>query len=612
MNSAAGVVRALWHLLLLAGMLCTAGTASTALAGALPVGPIKTHLLSAAQPAFDIQDGVHALMETGPSAGIAAIADGARGAFLPHPAGTIYALSERNTLWIHLRLERAPNAPADWTLHIPLPYLDHAVLYQVNPKGQWESQVSGDMTPVSQWTRPGLYPEFQLNNFSGGPQDVYLQIRNYKSLGIPLRLASAAARDSQREVEYVAIGLLLGSLAMLLASCAMQYLISKEDTDGWYTLYIALMTVVIAGTTGLSGQWLWPNSPNWSNYAFIVLPVLGVGATILFARHLCDLDVSFPRLSRGLEVLGWSSLVLAGLSLFIDRANAGILQAAYLALGPIMIIGITLAVWRRGNTIGRWLFLAYLPQGLAVIFLAAQMFNLVETFWLARYAMALAVSISMPMVLHALHLRARNRQDAEGRASALSTQDALTGLLVKPLFMTHVQEALTRALRDRETSAVVLVEVVNHAQLREVYGEAVAEQCLLRAVVKLHRVLRDVDPAGRVHTSRFGLILEGVASRHALNERMVSLIASGLIPLPGLQPEVTLHFHIACVLLNESIPDPRTILEQLDDILDNMAPRTRRPIRFLEPLQTIPAPVGESSGFGEDDTGSFMAPHTPA
>jgi diguanylate cyclase (GGDEF)-like protein len=217
MNSAAGVVRALWHLLLLAGMLCTAGTASTALAGALPVGPIKTHLLSAAQPAFDIQDGVHALMETGPSAGIAAIADGARGAFLPHPAGTIYALSERNTLWIHLRLERAPNAPADWTLHIPLPYLDHAVLYQVNPKGQWESQVSGDMTPVSQWTRPGLYPEFQLNNFSGGPQDVYLQIRNYKSLGIPLRLASAAARDSQREVEYVAIGLLLGSLAMLLA-----------------------------------------------------------------------------------------------------------------------------------------------------------------------------------------------------------------------------------------------------------------------------------------------------------------------------------------------------------------------------------------------------------
>lgn len=612
MNAAADLIRALWRFLLLAGLVCWAGTAPIAFAGASPLTPIKTITLSATQPAFGIQDGIHALVETGPSAGIAAIADGARGVFLPHPAGAIYALSERNTLWIHLRLERAPNAPHNWTLDIPLPYLDHAVLYQTNAQGQWESQVSGDMTPVSQWTHPGLYPEFQLNIPSATPQDIYLQIRNYKSAGIPLRLASVPARESQREVEYLAIGLLLGSLAMLLASCAIQYLISKEDADGWYTLYIALMTVVIAGTTGLSGQWLWPNAPRWSNYAFIVLPVLGVGATILFARHLCDLDVSFPRLSRGLEVLGWSSLGLAVLSLFIDRANAGIIQAAYLALGPIVTIGITLSVWRRGNTIGRWLFLAYLPQGLAVIFLAAQMFNLVETFWQARYVMALAVAISMPMVLHALHLRVRNRQDAEGRVSALSTQDALTGLLVKPLFMTHVQEALTRAQRDRETSAVVLVEVVNHAQLRDVYGEAVAEQCLLRAVVKLHRVLRDVDPAGRVNTSRFGLILDGVGSRNALNERMVSLIASGLIPLPGLQPEVTLHFHIACVLLNETIPDPRTILDQLDDILDNMAPRTRRPIRFLEPLQTIPAPMGESSGFGEDDTGSFMAPHTPA
>lgn len=612
MNSAAGVIRALWHLLLLAGILCTAGTTSTALAGAPPVLPIPTHLLSAAQPAFDIQDGVHALVETGPSAGIAAIADGARGAFLPQPAGAIYALSERNTLWIHLRIERAPNTPQNWTLHIPLPYLDHAVLYQSNAQGQWESQISGDMTPVSQWTHPGLYPEFQLNTTFGAPQDVYLQLRNYKPSGIPLRLASAPARELQREIEYVAIGLLLGSLAMLLASCAMQYLISKDEADGWYTLYIALMAVVIAGTTGLSGQWLWPNSPRWSNYAFIVLPVLGVGATVLFVRHLCDLDVSFPRLSRAVEGLGWSSVLLAVLSLFLDRASAGSLQAVYLALGPILIIICTLVVWQRGNTIGKWLFMAYAPQGMAVVFLAAQMFNLVETFWQARYVMALAVAISMPMVLRALHLRARNRTDAEERVSALSTQDALTGLLVKPLFMTHVQEALSRALNDRETSAVVLVEVVNHAQLREVYGEAIAEQCLLRAVVKLHRVLRDVDPAGRVDTSRFGLILDGVGSRHALNERMVSLIASGLIPLPGLKPEVTLHFHIACVLLNEIIPDPRTILEQLDDVLDNMAPRTRRPIRFLEPLETVPSPLEESSGFGENDTGAFMAPRPPA
>jgi two-component system, sensor histidine kinase LadS len=226
--------------------------------------------------------------------------------------------------------------------------------------------------------------------------------------------------------------------------------------------------------------------------------------------------------------------------------------------------------------------------------------------------MVLAISASVPMVLHALHLRARMRHEAEDRASSLSRQDALTGLLIKPLFMTHIEGTLERALNDKESAAIVLVEVVNHAHLREAFGESVAEQCLLRAVVKLHRVLRDVDPAGRVDTSRFGLILEGVRSRQVLSERMVSLIASGLIPLPGLKPEATLQFHVACVMLNEIVPAANTLLEQLGDVLDNISPRSRRPIRFLEPAHTVPASYDGDSILVTDDheSGSSMASHT--
>jgi hypothetical protein len=82
------------------------------------------------------------------------------------------------------------------------------------------------------------------------------------------------------------------------------------------------------------------------------------------------------------------------------------------------------------------------------------------------------------------------------------------------------------------------------------------------------------------------------------------------VPLPGLKPEVALQFHIACVLLNETIPDPRTILDQLAEVLDSISPRSRRPIRFLEPLNTVPTPLAGDSGFAADDTGSFMASST--
>jgi GGDEF domain-containing protein len=133
-----------------------------------------------------------------------------------------------------------------------------------------------------------------------------------------------------------------------------------------------------------------------------------------------------------------------------------------------------------------------------------------------------------------------------------------------------------------------MLKVINHEHIRVTLGDHVAEQCLLRTVVKLHRILRDVDPAGRLGPDRFGLLMEGVVSRRALTERMVHLIASGLIPLPGLEPEVTLQFHVACVMLHQYPMVPDEALAALDGVLSEMSPHTRRPIRFIEERPTQP------------------------
>ena len=114
------------------------------------------------------------------------------------------------------------------------------------------------------------------------------------------------------------------------------------------------------------------------------------------------------------------------------------------------------------------------------------------------------------------------------------------------------------------------------------------EQCELRAVVKLHRVLRDVDPASRIQAGKFALLLEGVKTRDLLNVRMVKLIASGLTPQPGLQPQVPLHFHAACVLLHERPLDASSALDSLLELLSTMAAGTRRPIRFIDAQDTQP------------------------
>src|SRR5204862_5201327 len=113
----------------------------------------------------------------------------------------------------------------------------------------------------------------------------------------------------------------------------------------------------------------------------------------------------------------------------------------------------------------------------------------------------------------------RERHGAQIREQALSSQDALTGLLAPHLFHDRLRQVVSRYRRDRENSAVVFIDLVNHARIKELFGTAVAEQSLLRCVIKLSRLLRDVDTVSRIGEARFGLVLEGVSSRIAVTDR---------------------------------------------------------------------------------------------
>jgi GGDEF domain-containing protein len=137
-----------------------------------------------------------------------------------------------------------------------------------------------------------------------------------------------------------------------------------------------------------------------------------------------------------------------------------------------------------------------------------------------------------------------------------------------------------RAQRYQEPAAVVYIELVNYRYIKKTWGTAVAEQSLLRSVIKLRRILRDVNTVGRIDEARFGLILEGVATRTPVTELSARLIAAGLMPLKGLKPEVVLQFHVAGVLLSERLGSHEAISTALADLLHSMAARTRRPIRF--------------------------------
>lgn len=546
--------------------------------------PDESIVLDSGTPSFQIRANLSTWIDPTSDTKIANVV-GEPGHFKSGPALTRHPIAAFDTLWIKLRVVRTPGTPSNWTLNIPLPSVDSVSLYQQDANGHWTAQNAGDTLAQPQWHMRGLYADFDVNLSDTEPHDLYLQVRNFKNLSIPIRMATAQARESERLRELVAQGVVLGALLSMVLLSSMRYLEHRNAIDGWAVGYAVMVTAALAQVGGVLNALMWGNLPEIGNYANGVLPVVAVGCSLIFIGNLSALSAHHP-FNRFLASVGWGSIASVLTYAVFDRYIAEWICSIVLllALGVGMVA--TLLNWRGGSTIGRWLITAMLPQFVGVIYMFAETIGWVPPVWEARYVTSLCVAFSVPTLVFALSHITHDRKELVMRARHLPTQDALTGLLIPDVFQTHLDDAVQRAIESREPVGLVMVRVINHDYIRQTYGDATGEHCLLRAVIKLQRVLRDADPAGRVGTADFAMLLNGITTREALTERMVTLIASGLIPLPNLVPEVTLQFQAACVLLQENPVPADRVLEDLQDLLAGMSPRTRRPIRFLEALPT--------------------------
>jgi GGDEF domain-containing protein len=571
----------------------------------LQMGPAQAQpvlALNDANPVMDARGAALAWINADGQAGIEQVAGIKNGpVFTPDAADTIYSLGPHAALWLHYRFAKSSGSRQDWLLAFPLPLLDLATVYQ-RTGTTWTPQTAGDTVAVSSWPEPGRYGQFELKLPDNGVHDVYVRIQHVTEVGIPVRVSTRSSQAQRLQLEYLAIGVVFGALVLLIVACAVQSWVYRDKAYGWYAVYASIMALVVAAWSGVAGHLLWSNFSAWNNLAQGCLGILGGGSALLVVHQLCGVGTRHKWFERIAYWTGIAGLPLALLYTMLERSLGVRLIGVYLIAVVVLGMGRAYMTWRRQDVVGFWVLAAFTPLALATLLVVTSILGLLSVSWLSQYGLMAGLVIEVPLLLVALNLRSRERHAVEAREQAMSSQDALTGLLAAHLFHDRFKQVVARAQRYKEPAAVVYIELVNYRYIKKTWGTAVAEQSLLRSVIKLRRILRDVNTVGRIDEARFGLILEGVASRTPVTELAARLIAAGLMPLKGLKPEVVLQFHVAGVLLSERLGSHEDISAALADLLHGMAARTRRPIRFLEPELTRPMPLATDSGFDGADS----------
>lgn len=497
-------------------------------------------------------------------------------------------------LWVKLRLQRSPEAPTRWVLEIPMPTVDRVTVFQRDTAGKWQSAQAGDHVRISHWPEPGRYPAFDVDVPVGAPVDLFLRLEHATPAALPLRLVSAAQHDQRSKLEYLVLGIGFGSLVLLVVGALWQSLMLRDRGYAWFAAYSLVSMLSAASHTGVATHLLWGEAPDWPDAAPGCMALLAGALALRMVHHLTVQTDRSRAVAELLRLLAAAGPILAACFMFVPRREWGmLLVGAYLLVAAVLGLAAIALAMRRHDAVGRWMLAGALPLAAAVGLTLAHLFGLVEGSWLTDYAAVLATAWNLPLIKAALNSRMQERRSTRLRQQALASHDPLTGLPKITHFRGRLRRALNRYVQQGEPSALVVVSVANLLAIKVSRGAEVAEECLLRAVIKIQSLVRDVDVVGRVGDSCFGLVLEGADNRSAVSDFASHLVASGLMQDPEHPGDPALHFHVVAVLLNEHPQPTATLIEELVQLLATMSPRTRRPIRYLQPQGMESEPVDD-------------------
>lgn len=490
----------------------------------------------------------HYWVDDGGQASIEQVAKAAPTQFVPIEKYRSFALQKNSALWLRLDLP-AMGAQKRWYLLMGSgTFVDRASLFQRAPGEAWVEQQSGDHLPVAQWSRPDQTPVFLLD--LQNPSTIWLRLENYPTAIAPrLHVIAEDALQQRREWTYLLLGGYFGFGLLVLFLGLVHARLYADRTFVAYSCYVACMLGFQLAFTGIGGLFFWPHWASWNNASPAIFMLLLTATGIWFVREACVL----PRHHKGLDkvVMLWVGfgLVFTVVYTLLMNGPTFVILNLYGLLSVLLSIFLCLWTWRRGETYAGWLFLGFLPVHLGYPFPALRSVGKLPDSWLSQYAVLIGSAIEIPLLLYILHLRAKNFSENSARIRAIDHTDPLTGLLTIPVLTLRVRDALRRSRRQKQSFALMLVELANHADIVSTNGRAVGDRALVVAASRLSSNVSEHDTVCRIDDLRFAVLVEGPVDTKTVHLLAQQIVARGLSETALMPNQLPLRFRIVTALL---------------------------------------------------------------
>lgn len=490
-----------------------------------------------------------------------------------------------DTIWLHVPLQRSPDATQPWYLEVGHASLDEVALFQVSgANNKWQIEESGDLLPFSTRQLPHLNPVFAISwpmaNDTAAPlrQDLLLRIRSEGTLTVPLTLWTKDALWQRDQGYYMVLGLYYGVLLSLLIYNLFLYLALRDTLYVTYAGYVLFLAIGQAGLSGVTGQFLFPE---WAWLTHLT-PTGGVSAAgifgALFVQRFLGATPRKLRLHWLMPVISVAYAVTLITAIFISY-NLAALAVNLISLFFVVsaaLLGIVSLVQKEPGA--RFFVLAWLFFLLGVMVIALHNLGILPSSFLVSNAMMIGSAVEMLLLSLALADRIQNlqRQKAKAQTEALDNRqklletervhkeelearvrrrtheleetnrlltlsqqelerqanhDGLTGLANRQYLHRRAEQSLAYAHRHDQHLALAVIDLDGFKPINDTYGHAAGDQMLVETAKRLSQQVRTSDTVARIGGDEFVILFAPPIRPDDLDKLRAKIIACTRAPI---------------------------------------------------------------------------------
>ncbi len=366
--------------------------------------------------------------------------------------------------WIKFPIRHNPRSEKIWVLEFYDQTIDHVEAYIPREDGGYKHLKLGDQQPFAQRTFMHKNFEIVLDMERDTVMTYYFRVRSQEFADLRIALRSVNHFVFYALNEYFLFGTFYGMVIIIAVYNFLVFLAIREIKNIYYIMYILSVAAYAMSYDGIGFQYLWPNHPEFNNYAVGITLYSVIVWALIFTRRFLSTRANAPGLDQAL--LG---MIIARTVFFVGEL---FLFPQFLTLRTIEIVPLSLIfytgirVLNRGYRPARFFVIAYgiLFIGFfirSLVYLNALPFNT-----LSHYSLHLAFVLEMLFLTFALGDRIRILKNMRDRALRRIIHQHEVNMKLKDKVARELEEKVRERTIELNSKNAELEEV-NHKLVRQ-------------------------------------------------------------------------------------------------------------------------------------------------